>query len=165
MTDFGANGYKVKPHIPSCYPSNSLASYTYFYRMIKMDEYRLGNYLMHKTGVRILTMRCTHQHFQLMATDGGKDLFPVVLAPTALEKSGFIENKKYALLPESREFILVLPVMGSGAIEIKAYLKSNKECFARAMISGVPITNNIYALHSLQNLYFALTGIELEVSL
>jgi hypothetical protein len=120
---------------------------------------------MHKTGVRILTMRCAHQHFELMAKDGSKDLFPVVLTPNVLEKSSFVENKKYALLPDSREFILVLPVMGSGAIEIKAYVKNNKECFARAMISGVPITNTIYHTHSLQNLYFALTGEELNLQL
>lgn len=133
--------------------------------MIKTDEFRLGNYLMHKTGVRILTMRCNRQHFELMAKDGGKDLFPVVLAPAVLEKSGFTENKKYALLPESREFSLVLPVMGSGAVEIKAYIKNNKECFARAVLTNVPISNNIYHLHSLQNLYFALTGVELGVQL
>jgi hypothetical protein len=133
--------------------------------MIKSSEFRLNNYLMHKTGVRILTMRCNPQHFELMAKDGGKDLFPVVLAPTVLEKCGFVENKKYALLPESREYSLVLPVMGSGAVEIKAYVKNNKECFARAVLSNVPITNNIFHLHSLQNLYFALTGEELAVSL
>jgi hypothetical protein len=120
---------------------------------------------MHKTGVRILRMRCTYQHFELMAKDGGKDLFPVVLAANVLEKCNFIENKKYALLPESREFSLVLPVMGSGAVEIKAYVKNNKECFARAVLTNVPITNNIFHLHSLQNLYFALTGEELPVQL
>lgn len=120
---------------------------------------------MHKTGVRILTMRCNYQHFSLMEKNGGQDLYPVVLAPTVLEKSGFTENKKYALLPDSREFVLVLPVMGSGAIDIKAYVKNNKECFARAMVSGVPITNTIYHLHSLQNLYYALTRMELEIRL
>lgn len=131
--------------------------------MINSSEFRLGNYLMHKTGVRILTMPCTLLHFELMAKDGGKDLFPVVLSPANLEKSGFIENKKYALLPQSREFILVLPVMGSGAIEIKAYVKNNKECFARAMVNTLPITNNVHHLHSLQNLYYALTGEELTI--
>lgn len=133
--------------------------------MIKSDEFRLGNYLMHKTGVRILTVKCTLQHFELVAKDGGKDLFPVVLSPTILEKSGFTENKKYALLPESREFILVLPVMGSGAVEIKAYVKNNKECFGRAMMNTVPISNNVYHLHSLQNLWYALTGEEMKVLL
>ena len=133
--------------------------------MIKTHEFRLGNFLMHKTGVRILTVPCTLQHFELMNKDGGKDLFPVVLSATVLEKCGFVENKKYALLPESREFILVLPVMGSGETEIKAYVKSNKECFGRAMINNLPISNNFYQLHQLQNLYYTLTGQELEVKL
>jgi hypothetical protein len=132
--------------------------------MIKGHEFRLGNYLMHKTGVRILTVRCTVEHFALLP-GGEKDLFPVVLSAPVLEKCGFTENKKYALLPESREFILVVPVMGSGAIEIKAYIKNNKECFGRVMMAGVPLSNNFHHLHQLQNVYFALTGNELEVTL
>ena len=120
---------------------------------------------MHKTGVRILTLPCSFLHFELMNKDGGKDLFPVVLSPAILEKCGFLENKKYALLPESREYILVLPVMGSGEIAIKAYVKNNKECFARAMLNNVPLSNNLFHLHQLQNLYLAFTGQELGVPL
>ena len=120
---------------------------------------------MHKTGVRILTVTCTFQHFELMAKDGGKDLFPVALSPSILEKSGFAENKKYPLLPESREFVLVLPVMGSGDVSIKAYVKNNKECFARVMTNNVPLSNNFYQLHQLQNAYFSLIGEELAVKL
>ena len=130
--------------------------------MIKSQEFRLGNYLLHKTGIRILTVPCSFEHFALMAKAGEKDLFPVILSPAILEKCGFVENKKYALLPESREFILVLPVMGSGEIEIRAYVKSNKECFARAMVNKVPVSNNVHHLHQLQNLYYALTSKELE---
>lgn len=120
---------------------------------------------MHKTGVRILTVRCTLEHFALVAKDGGKDLFPVPLSPTVLVKGGFAENKKYPLLPESREFVLVVPVMGSGDVSIKAYVKNNKECFARAMMNNVPVSNNLFHLHGLQNLYFAFTGAEMEVQL
>lgn len=133
--------------------------------MIKSNEFRLGNYLMHKTGVRILTVQCNFDHFALMAKDAAKDLYAVVLSPTILEKCGFVENKKYALLPESREFILVLPVMGSGEMEIRAYVKNNKECFARAMMNKLPVSNNIYHLHQLQNLYHVLTNKELEVKM
>ena len=133
--------------------------------MVKSGEFRLGNFLMHKTGVRILTVPCTFQHFELMAKDGGKDLYPVILSPANLEKAGFIENKKYALLPESREFVLVLPVMGSADVSIKAYVKNNKECFGRVMMNNVPVSNNFYQLHQLQNVYYALTGAELEVKL
>jgi hypothetical protein len=133
--------------------------------MIKSSEYRLGNYLMHKTGVRILTVQCSHEHFALLAKGGEKDMFPVVLSAPVLEKCGFRENKKYALLPESREFILLIPVMGSGEIEMRAYIKNNKECFARVMLSGVPVSNNFFHLHQLQNIYFSLTGAELELML
>lgn len=133
--------------------------------MIKSQEFRLGNYLMHKTGVRILTVRCTLEHFALMAKGGEKDMFPVVLSAPILEKCGFAENKKYALLPESREFVRVVPVMGSGDIEVRAYIKNNKECFGRAMLNNIPVSNNFYHLHQLQNLYHALTGEELELIL
>lgn len=137
----------------------------YLPRMIKPQEFRLGNYLMHKTGVRILTVRCTTDHLALIAKGGEKDLFPVVLSASVLEKCGFAENKKYPLLPESREFILVVPVMGSGNMEVRAYIKNNKEAFGRAMLSGVPVSNNFFHLHQLQNLFYALTAQELEVML
>lgn len=133
--------------------------------MIKTQEFRLGNYLLHKTGVRILTVRCTPEHFALMAKGGEKDLFPVVLAAPLLEKCGFSENKKYALLPESREYSLVVPVMGGGEVEIRAYIKNNKECFGRVMMNGVPVSNNFHHLHQLQNVYHALTGQELVLML
>lgn len=138
---------------------------TYFAAMIKMEELRLGNYLLHKTGVRIITVPCSLEHFALLTRGGEKDLFPVVLSASVLEKCGFAENKKYALLPESREFVRVLPVMGSGDVEIRAYIKNNKECFGRAMLAGVPVSNNFYHLHQLQNLYFGLTGAELPLVL
>ena len=125
----------------------------------------MGNYLMQKTGVRILTVRCSFEHFTLMAKGGEKDLYPVVLSASILEKCGFAENKKYALLPESREFLFALPVMGGGDIEMRAYIKSNKECFGRVMLNGVPVSNNFHHLHQLQNLYFTLTGQELELML
>lgn len=133
--------------------------------MIKSDELRLGNYVLHKTGVRILTVRCTWEHFALLARGGEKEFFPVLLSPKVLEGCDFVENKKYPLLPESREFVRVLPVMGSGDVAIKAYVKNNKECFARVMMANVPLTNNIFHLHSLQNLYQALTGEELPVKI
>ncbi len=139
--------------------------YLTFAGMIKSNEFRLGNYLMHKTGVRILTVRCTFEHFALMAKGGEKDLFPVVLSAPVLEKCGFAENKKYALLPESREFSLVVPVMGNGEMALRAYIKNNKECFGRAMLNGVPVSNNFHHLHQLQNIYYAFTNQEMELML
>lgn len=82
-----------------------------------------------------------------------------------LEKSGFKENKEYPLLPHAKEFILVLPVIGKNKNEIRAYIKNNKECFGRATVNDLPVSNNLYYLHQLQNLYFALTGEELVVTI
>ncbi|MGZ3838848.1 MAG: hypothetical protein ACXVMS_07750 [Flavisolibacter sp.] len=133
--------------------------------MIQPQELRPGNYVLHKTGVRILPVLCTLQHFEKLARGEEKDFFPLVLKADILEKCGFVENRNYPLLPEAREFRLVLPVIGSGQNEMVAYIKNNKECFGRAMLNGLPISNNFYQLHQLQNLYFALTGEELKVRL
>ncbi len=137
----------------------------YFYNMIDAAGLRLGNYILYKASVRIIAVPCTFMHFELLSKGGNAPIFPVPLKPEILEKCGFIENKKYALLPQAREFKLALPVSGAGANEIWSYVKNNGECFARAVANATPISNNIFHLHALQNLYFALTGSELEIKL
>lgn len=106
-------------------------------------------------------VRCTFEHFDLLAKGEAKMLYPVILKAELLEKWGFRENKDYPLAPGAREFILTLPVIGSNKNEVFAYVKSNGECFGRASVNGLPASNNFYHLHQLQNLYFALTGEEL----
>lgn len=133
--------------------------------MVNASELRIGNYILHKTGVRILPATITFQHFELLAKGLAKEMFPLPLKPDILLACGFIENKKYHMLPEGREFILTLPVMGNHKNEIYGYLNANKESYARATIDGLVISNNFYHLHQLQNLYYALTGKELEVML
>jgi hypothetical protein len=133
--------------------------------MIQASEWRAGNYLLQKIHSRIVTTRCSFQHFDLMAKGEVKDLFPVILRAELFEKAGFIENKSYPLLPDAREFKLVLPVIGTQKNEIAGYIKNNKECFARATVNSLPVSNNVFHLHQLQNLYYALTGEELLVDL
>lgn len=99
-----------------------------------------------------------------MESGNGKEIYPVVLKAEILQKCGFTENEKYPLLPDAREFILVLPVIGNNNNEIRAYIKNNKECFARAVVNNLPVSNNVYHLHQLQNLYYALTNEELNVT-
>ena len=89
----------------------------------------------------------------------------MLLKAEILQKCGFVENEKYPLWPAAREFILVLPVIGNANNEIRAYIKNNKECFARAVVNNLPVSNNLYHLHQVQNLYFALTNEELEVKI
>ena len=133
--------------------------------MINAIELRSGNYILQKVNNKIVMVRCNAQHFQLLENGNGKDIYPVVLKAELLEKCGFSENEKYPLLPEAREFILVLPVIGNGNNEIRAYIKNNKECFGRAVVNNLPVSNNFYHLHQLQNVYFALTNEELGVKL
>lgn len=133
--------------------------------MINENELRLGNYILQKVNTRIVPVKCTHQHFELLKNGNAKDIFPVTLKAEVLEKCGFVENKKYALLPDAREFTLVLPVIGNANNEIRAYIKNNKECFARVVLNNLPVSNNFYNLHQLQNVYFSLINEELKISL
>ena len=133
--------------------------------MIDASELRLGNYFLHKASVRILPVKCSFQHFELLSKGAVKDFFPIALKPDILQKCGFIENKKYYLLPDAREFVLALPVTGANKNEINAYVNSNNENYARATVNNLIISNNFYNLHQLQNLYYLLVGREMEVML
>jgi hypothetical protein len=131
--------------------------------MIQARELRLGNYILHKVNNKISTTACDYRHFELLARGDNKDMFPILLKPDWLERTGFVENKKYVLLPDAHEYILTLPVPGSSRNEILAYIKNNKECFARAVADNLVVSTSIYNLHQLQNLYYSLTGKELEI--
>jgi len=133
--------------------------------MIDSSELRLGNYILHKSGVRILPVKCTFQHFELFAKGLAKDAFPIALKSDILQKCGFIENEKYYGLPDRAEFILTLPVTGNNRNEIRAYINSNKESYARAAVNDLIICNNFYFLHQLQNFYYALVGEELDLNM
>jgi hypothetical protein len=108
-------------------------------------------------------VRCDFMHFDLLHKGDTSSFYPVVLKAEILQKSGFIENKDYPLLPQAREFVLVLPVIGNHKNELFGYVKTNGECFVRATVNGAVATNNFFHLHQLQNLFFALTGTELEI--
>jgi hypothetical protein len=136
-------------------------SVTVFLGMINPVELRLGNYVLHKASVRILPTRLDFSHFELLAKGQVNAFFPVALKVDILQKCGFTENKKYYQAPEVLEFVLPLPVKGNNKNEILAYV--GKETYARAVVNEIIITNHIYHLHQLQNLYYALTSAELDV--
>jgi hypothetical protein len=136
---------------------------SYFYAMINAGELRLGNLLLHKYNGKISMVTCGYSHFELLGKGDTASFFPVLLKPELLSKCGFTENKDYPLAPQSREFILVLPVIGSNKNEIYGYVKNNGECFVRATVNGAIACNNFFHLHQLQNLYFSMTGQELEI--
>jgi len=131
--------------------------------MINAAELRLGNSVLYKLNGRISMAAFDYMHFELLSKGDGASFFPVVLKPELFATCGFAENKDYPLAPQSREFILVLPVIGSHKNEIYGYVKNNGECFVRATVNGAIASNNFFYLHQLQNLYFMLTGEELQV--
>jgi hypothetical protein len=131
--------------------------------MINPTELRLSNLILHKSNGRISMLPCDYVHFDLLSKGETASFFPVVLKPELLTKCGFVENKDYPLAPQSREFILVLPIIGSNKNEIYGYVKNNGECFVRGTVNGAVASNNFFQLHQLQNLYYMLTGKELEV--
>ncbi len=108
---------------------------------------------------------CGFLHFDALAKGEANLFFPVVLKPELAEKCGFVENRKYPLLPQAREFSLALPIPGANNNQLFIYLKNNGECFGRSTVNAVATSVNFYNLHQLQNIYFALTGNELEVKL
>jgi hypothetical protein len=131
--------------------------------MISASELRIGNYVLHKTGVRILPVKINFEHFQLLQKGSEKDFFPIKLQPDILLKCDFEENKSYALLPEERQFILTLPIIGNNKNEVIVFV--HKEIYARAVVNDLVISNHFYYLHQLQNLYFSLIGKEMEIVL
>ncbi len=130
--------------------------------MIQHQSFRVGNAVLLKIHTRIVMVKLEADHFNWPA-DKLKELFPVVLNPDIFIKAGFVENKKYPLYPDAREFKLVLPVQTENLTEIYGYIKNNKEAFARASVNAFITSNPVYHLHQVQNLYYALTGAELEI--
>lgn len=106
---------------------------------------------------------CTPSHLVQATGADAASLYPVVLKPELLERCGFQENMDYPLRPQAREFRLVLPVIGSNKNELAGYVKSNGECFVRALVNDAVASNNVHQLHQLQNLHYALTGEELAL--
>ena len=131
--------------------------------MINLQELRFGNRILQKSGTKINAVPFGIQHMELLLKAEGSSLYPVVLKPDILERCGFKENKQYPLLPEAREFTLILPVQGGNQNLLYVYNKSNGECFGRAMVNGLVASNNFFYLHQLQNLFYALTAKELDV--
>lgn len=132
-------------------------SHLYFRTMVNLKELRPGNTVLFKDAGRIRQHTLDATLFAVLLQRPA-DFFPVVLNAEVLQQIGFAENKKYALLPAAREFILVLPVPGSAQVDLRGYIKNNGECFARAFANNEPISRNVFSLHALEDLYYALTG-------
>ncbi len=117
--------------------------------MIKANELRLGNWVLNKG--RYLLVQSIDDTCINVGFDSGyhKEIEPIPLTPDILEKVGFIMDRNGFALPDKMSLSFSVTKDGE-------YLL----CWLDKSL-GVIVRN----LHQLQNLYFALTGTELEIIL
>lgn len=125
--------------------------------MIQAQELRIGNYVY---VVKVVPVIVTADHIKSIA-QGDTDYTPIPLTPELLEKCGF----DYKVNGFNHEF-------RRGKCDgeyLDFYLLNRHEPASYYelihVIGKVKLVSKIWHLHQLQNLYFALTGEELEVNL
>lgn len=119
---------------------------------MKAHELRIGNwvYISDKCGYLPIKTDC------IDLSDWDNDLFaPVPLTPEILQKCGFKEVPSIKNKWELDDFI---------GPDLNFYFE-NGELIPDDCYTGQTVMINIKYLHQLQNLYFALTGIELPIEL
>lgn len=121
--------------------------------MIKANELRIGNFITIDNGEKPPYIYEVTAH-DMEEIDGcGEDCFPIPLTPEILEKCGLrLQAQRTSIYIRDRLKIWIGHINGG-----IAYLK-NEDTDDSFYIGQVSY------LHQLQNLYFALTGKELEYS-
>lgn len=120
--------------------------------MIRANEFRIGNWVEARDGKNKSYVQVDgflFWHFQLANADGGQaieinSVYPIPLTSEILEACGF-ELKEDRYFEKGR---VVIYDFGGGIYTLYQY-----------------VLPEIKYLHQLQNLYFALTGTELEIKL
>lgn len=137
--------------------------------MLQANELRIGNYInfhskvFQVTGIKDNWVYCCKNSYpENSFPDTAAGLQPIPLTPELLEKCGFLcmnkvpmYFKKYINEVDARNIQLSLSEIGINPDWIVGY--HNDGTYMRLI--------KIIYLHQLQNLYFALTGEELEVKL
>ena len=121
--------------------------------MIKANELRIGNYLHDFHGQLIVEVtwdiiKDLQQNIKFHPPK------PIPLTPEILEKAGFKKDENKAnVFSNGNELLIEVTEKG-----FQSVIESDWP-------ELIDIGNPIHYLHQLQNLYFALTGTELEVNL
>jgi hypothetical protein len=136
------------------------------------NELRLGNLVYHKYQTGPLQQdewvanKIAPQDIA-WAVEFPQNYKGIPLTPEILEACGFTEDQEQRLKPVATDYNLSLPVNGDNKNEIFAnYCEAGEpKCYACYTTNNHWSSNNLYYLHQLQNLYFALTSSELPVNL
>jgi hypothetical protein len=143
---------------------------------MKKEELRIGNYVTHKPygnrdgeQVKIAGMLGMQAYFNKNTNEGGMfhNLYGIPLTPSILEKAGF-EKKEYAYT-EYKKWV------GETGFSFEYRIRKGiKEPIIEFVLYGnggyddageMSIFETCKYVHQLQNLYFALTGTELEINI
>lgn len=130
--------------------------------MIKANELRIGNWV-NEFGDTVIIEKgeeidSHHQNFE-----------PIPITPEILEKAGFVKdgfncyNRCISWWSETQ--LKQLSFSGDYLYIREGELKENRIKDSIVVLWNKDLHKERFALHQLQNLYFALTGTELEINL
>lgn len=112
--------------------------------MIDPKELRIGNYLKWQNNAQIFDIMLTHfldKYFWVHIERG--HILPVILTPEILQKCGLLNEVLPGIFPDIEYFSV-----NDGSL----------------YFNGEYTATDLKYLHQLQNIYFALSGSELEIS-
>jgi hypothetical protein len=161
--------------------------------MIKASELRIGNFISDDDGVlaKVIgftpfehSVRCDEEEGCQLLVDcyqangsmrsgcsvDSPECNPIPLTPQWLERIGFKKDVDQPLNPVATYYKLHIELRTSGYITITALavhqdtekMKAG-HAYASLLVNDFWASNNLEHVHQLQNLYYALTGEELEI--
>lgn len=123
---------------------------------MKASELRIGNLIEQPNGINTVFLIDDFEGEESVNSFYIKDISPITLTEEWLIKFGFVQDKEQSDFPESRLWFK----------EALQYIIRDKDSEylskQRAHYFGYPIENEIKYVHQFQNLYFSLTGNELN---
>lgn len=122
---------------------------------MKANELRIGNWVFRTELSKTFHSKISAYTLSCAGHDGIIDfLSPIPLTPEILEKAGFVKDSG-------------IDVYKNGRLRVWVGARGKFLCYLieENTTTGHYIPNSFVALHQLQNLYFALTGEELNISL
>lgn len=121
--------------------------------MIQANELRVGNWVMDDAPSCPVFRKITPELIQYVALNGEGTLSAITLTPEILEKCGFenIMNSGLYKLRINDSFSFLISNIGSITLELHG--------------ANWDMRLKIKHIHKLQNLYFTLTGEELQINL